>query len=205
MSATTKRNGESIKISENDATISKARFVILPQGVSPIEIISTIGTPEKKEISVLAEKFVSEGIMYFKKQNSLRWQYDTPYKYLFILSGGKVLIKNESRTDKFDANTNKLFRGISEIMIGCVNGTMLTNENKFSSQYYVGQNTVVVKMTPKDKELKKMMTTVSLTFSKKDWLVQTIEMMEQGGDKTIINFTTKHVNKAISDDLFRIN
>ena len=25
------------------------------------------------------------------------------------------------------------------------------------------------------------------------------------GDKTIINFTTKHVNKAISDDLFRIN
>ena len=160
---------------------------------------------QKKEISVLAEKFVSEGIMYFKKQNSLRWQYDTPYKYLFILSGGKVLIKNESRTDKFDANTNKLFRGISEIMIGCVNGTMLTNENKFSSQYYVGQNTVVVKMTPKDKELKKMMTTVSLTFSKKDWLVQTIEMMEQGGDKTIINFTTKHVNKAISDDLFRIN
>ena len=143
--------------------------------------------------------------MCFKKQTNLRWQYNKPYKYLFLLSGGKVLIKNESRTDKFDANTNKMFKEISEIMIGCVNGTMLTNETKFSSQYFVGQNGYVVKMTPKSKELKRMMNIVSLTFSKTDWAVQTIEMVEQGGDKTIINFTTKNVNKTISDDLFRIN
>jgi len=160
---------------------------------------------QKKVISVLSETFVSEGIMCFKKQTNLRWQYNKPYKYLFLLSGGKVLIKNESRTDKFDANTNKMFKEISEIMIGCVNGTMLTNETKFSSQYFVGQNGYVVKMTPKSKELKRMMNIVSLTFSKTDWAVQTIEMVEQGGDKTIINFTTKNVNKTISDDLFRIN
>jgi len=49
------------------------------------------------------------------------------------------------------------------------------------------------------------MSSVSLTFTKSDWLVQTIEMVEQGGDKTIINFTTKNVNKPISDDLFRVN
>lgn len=160
---------------------------------------------QKKIISVLSETFVSDGIMCFKKQNNLRWQYNKPYKYLFVLSGAKVLIKNESRTDKFDANTNKMFKEISEIMIGCVNGTMLTNETKFSSQYFVGQNGFVVKMTPKNKELKRMMNIVSLTFSKTDWSVQTIEMVEQGGDKTIINFTTKNVNKTISDDLFRIN
>lgn len=160
---------------------------------------------QKKELSVLSETFVSEGTMYFKKQNSLRWQYTTPYKYLFILSGGKVLIKNESRTDKFDANTNKLFKEISEIMIGCVNGSMLSNDSKFSSQYFVGPTTVVVKMIPKNKEMKQLMSSVSLTFTKTDWLVQTIEMVEQGGDKTIINFTTKNVNKPISDDLFRVN
>ena len=160
---------------------------------------------QKKNISVLSETMTSEGVMYFKKENSLRWQYNKPYRYLFILSGGKVLIKNESRTDKFDTNSNKMFKEISELMIGGVRGNMLVADKKFSSQYFVGNSTVLVKLIPKSKDLKKMMSGINLTFGKTDWLVKSIEMQEQGGDNTIITFTEKNVNKKISDDLFRIN
>ncbi len=160
---------------------------------------------QNKKISVLSETITSEGIMYFKKENNLRWQYNKPYSFIFILSGGKVLVKNDSRVDKFDVNSNKMFREISEIMIGGVRGDLLSNDKKFTAQYFVGNKTVMVKLTPKNKELKQIMNTINLTFSKTDWLVQSIEMIEQGGDNTLITFTEKNVNKTISDDLFRIN
>lgn len=160
---------------------------------------------QKKKLSVLAETVASEGVMYFKKDNNLRWQYNKPYRYLFILSGGKVLIKNESRTDKFDTNSNKMFREISEIMIGGVKGNTLVDNRKFDARFLVGASTVVVKLTPKNKELKQLMKYINLTFSKSDWLVKSIEMLEQGGDNTVITFTEKNVNKKISDDIFRIN
>lgn len=160
---------------------------------------------QKKNISVLSETVTSSGILYFKKENNLRWQYNKPYSYLFILSGGKVLIKTGNRTDKFDTNSNKMFKEISEIMIGGVRGNLLVNNKKFTAQFLVGNATVVIKLIPRNKDLKQLMSAINLTFSKADWLVQSIEMKEQGGDNTIITFTEKNVNKKISDDLFRIN
>ena len=74
--------------------------------------------------------------MYFKKENNLRWQYYKPYSYIFILSSGKVTIKNENRTDRFDTNSNKMFREISEIMIGGVRGDVLAGNKKFNRSVF---------------------------------------------------------------------
>ncbi len=166
---------------------------------------NTLQSPftQTKELSVLSEIVTSQGMLYFKKQNNVRWQYNTPYSYVFILSNGKVTIINNNKSNTFDANSNKLFKKVSEIMIASVNGTLLSNETEFASQYFVGASTVKVTLIPKDKELKKIMNTISLTFSKTTWLVQTIQMVEQGGDTTTIQFTQHNENKPISDDLFR--
>ncbi len=160
---------------------------------------------QKKNLSVLSETITSEGIMYFKRTNSLRWQYDKPYSYIFILNGNKVLIKSGSRSDKFDTNSNKMFREISEIMIGGVNGDMLVNNKKFKIQFFVDGAKVIVKLIPRNKELKQLMQEINLTFNNTDWQVHSIEMVEQGGDNTIITFTERNVNKKISDDLFIVN
>lgn len=160
---------------------------------------------QKKNISVLSETVTSSGMLYFKKESNLRWQYNKPYSYLFILSGGKVLIKNNNKIEKFDTNSNKLFKEISETMMGGVRGDVLINNKKFNAQFLVGSSTVVVKLLPRNKDLKELMSAIHLTFSKSDWMVQSIEMKEKGGDNTIITFTEKNVNKKISDDLFRIN
>jgi len=160
---------------------------------------------QKKNISVLSETVVSEGMMYFKKENNLRWQYSKPYSYIFILSSGKVTIKNENRTDRFDTNSNKMFREISEIMIGGVRGDVLAGNKKFTAQYFESGSLVMVKLFPRSKELKQLFSQINLTFGKNNWLVYSIEMVEQGGDNTLITFTEKNVNKKIPDDIFRIN
>jgi outer membrane lipoprotein-sorting protein len=160
---------------------------------------------QKKKLAVLSETVVSDGFMYFRKDNNLRWQYNKPYQYLFILSGGKVFIKNGNRTDKFDTNSNKMFREISDIMIGGVRGTTLVDNKKFDAQYFIGSATAVVKLSPRNKEMKQIMRFINLTFSTTDWTVKSIEMLEPGGDNTVITFTEKNVNKKIADDMFHIN
>ena len=160
---------------------------------------------QEKNLSMLSEKIVSEGIMYFQKENNLRWQYNKPYPFIFILSGNKVYIKNDKRTDKFDTNSNKMFKEISEIMIGGVNGDLLLNNKKFTAEYFCNPTIAEVRLVPKDKEIKQLFSQINLRFSKTDWLVKSIEMKEPGGDNTLINFTGKYVNNKISEDLFRSN
>jgi outer membrane lipoprotein carrier protein len=160
---------------------------------------------QKKNISVLSETIESKGVMYYKKADKLRWQYDTPYKYIFVLNSDKVFVKNENRTDEFNTSSNKLFREISELMVGSVNGDMLIDNKRFSSEFRFNNKEVEVKLIPKDKELKQLMSSIVLTFTKSDWMVQSIVMNEAGGDNTIITFTEKHVNKALSDDLFLVH
>jgi len=160
---------------------------------------------QEKNLSMLSEKIVSEGIMYFQKENNLRWQYNKPYPFIFILSGNKVYIKNDKRTDKFDTNSNKMFKEISEIMIGGVNGDLLLNNKKFVAEYFCNSIIAEIRLIPKDKEIKQLFSQINLSFSKTDWLVKSIEMKEPGGDNTLINFTEKYVNNKISEDLFRSN
>ncbi len=160
---------------------------------------------QKKSLSVLAEIIESKGTMYFQKPDKLRWQYDTPYKYIFVLNGDKVYVKNENRTDEFNTASNKLFREISELMVGSVNGNMLVDEKRFASEISVNDKMVEVKLLPKSKELKQLMSSIILSFSKSDYMVQSIVMNEPGGDNTIITFTKKDVNKTLSPDLFVVH
>lgn len=160
---------------------------------------------QEKTVSILSETIISKGVMYFKKENKLRWQYNQPYPYIFILANGKVTIKNDNRIDNFDTNSNKMFKTISEIMIGGVNGDLLKDENNFKSEILIGDNNIIVKLIPQNKDLAKLMNTIKLSIGKQDWLVESIEMIETGGDNTLIKFTNKIVNAEVKDDKFIIN
>ncbi len=160
---------------------------------------------QEKSISILSEVIISEGVMCFKKDNNLRWEYTKPYSYIFILADGKVIIQNQDRVDSFDTNSNKMFKFISEIMIGGVKGDLLNDEKNFTSEIFVGNNDVIIKLVPKVDELSDLMSVINLTVNKKDWLVNSIEMEETSGDNTLIRFTQKNVNATVPDSLFKIN
>ena len=57
---------------------------------------------QTKHLSVLKDKMVSKGRMCYKKSDRLRWEYTSPYTYVFILNGNEVLLKNKNRSDIID-------------------------------------------------------------------------------------------------------
>lgn len=160
---------------------------------------------QKKEIAVLSESVVSKGKLMYKKDSKLRWEYTTPYFYLFALNGDKVYLKNDKSTKQFDTKTNALFKEISVLLVNSISGTGMIDSKKFDAVFYENASRLKVKLTPKSKAIKSILSTIELYFDKADYMVHSLEMTEATGDATSIIFTDEKLNQAIADEKFIVH
>jgi outer membrane lipoprotein carrier protein len=161
---------------------------------------------QTKELSMLSEKMVSKGKMYYRNDNCLRWEYVSPYVYTFVLNDKKILMQAEnSQQNVIDVKSNRFFQEIIKVMLNGISGNGLTDIKSFTVNYYWSENLWRVDLEPLQKEMKKMFSTIKLTFNVKDYSVDKVEMEEQYGDKTIILLQGKQFNKAIENEKFIIN
>lgn len=158
---------------------------------------------QEKSISMLKDKLVSNGEFAFKKSDKLRMEFKEPYKYLFILNGTNVAILDNQKKTEVSSSSNKLFKKISQITVGAVNGDMLNNKD-FSSRVLESDNQYLLILTPLNKEIKQFFNVFQIYVSKKNHLVDKIEMNEVSGDKTVITFVDKQINIPLSDSLFSL-
>ena len=159
---------------------------------------------QTKNIAILAESVVSKGKLLYKKENKLCWEYVSPYYYLFALNGDKVYIKNDKSTKQFDTKSNALFKEISLLLVNSVSGIELIDPKKFDVSFYENAKLVQARLTPKNKTLKSMLSTIALNFEKTTYMVQTIILTEPSGDNTTIVFSDKKINQPIDDEKFMV-
>lgn len=159
---------------------------------------------QTKYLSLLSDKMVSEGKMSYKQSNKLRWEYTSPYKYLFIFNGTKVYVGNKSRKDVIDTKTNKVFKEVARIMMSTVTGTALSNSSDFSIDVADGKSVWKVTLTPKKKERKKMFTKIELSFNKSNLMIAEINIYEKNNDRTNIRLKNISTNVAVNESLFAI-
>lgn len=158
---------------------------------------------QEKNLSMLSEKIVSKGHFVFKKDNLLRWEYNSPTKYLIVINKDKILIKDEKKTTKYDMNSNKVFKEINDIMLSCVQGTIFKS-NKFKTAYFENEKYYKLELKPLVKNMKDTFKTINLMFDKTVSSVVKIEMIEASEDVTTIDFLNKKLNAAIPQELFII-
>lgn len=158
---------------------------------------------QEKTLSLLSEKIVSKGMFWFKKESQVRMEYNQPYKYLMILNKDKVFVKDAQKENKISAKSNKLFQQINKIMIDCMQGTTLNNTD-FKTRVFENKTTSLVELTPVVKGLKELFKSIVVTVDKKDFSVNSIQMIELSGDNTLIRFTNKELNASVTDALFTI-
>ena len=158
---------------------------------------------QTKHLSVLNDKMVSKGRMYYQKSDRLRWEYTSPYTYVFILSGHEILLKNKNRSDIIDVNQNRMFREIVQIMLSSVVGDCLDDRN-FKSTLSTTAAEYVATLVPQRKNMKQMFTSIVLHFDKQRALVTKVELTEKNNDRTVIELKNVKTNHAISPRLFDI-
>ena len=159
---------------------------------------------QEKNLSMLSEKIVSKGKFWYKKNNLVRMEYEQPFQYLMVLNNGNIYIKDGQKENKVSAKSNKLFQQINQIIVDCMNGSALSN-SEFDSRVFEGKTSFLIELTPRSKTIRDLFQHINLFIDKKDYTASEIDMMEPGGDNTIIHFTNKQLNSNLPDALFAIH
>lgn len=158
---------------------------------------------QEKNLSLLSEKILSKGHFVFKKENLLRWEYNTPYKYLIVINKDKIWIKDEKKTAKYDMNSNKVFKEINDIMIACVQGNIFKS-GKFKVAYFENDRYYKLELTPLQKNMKESLKKINMYFDKSVTSVTKLDMVEPNDDYTTLEFINKKLNGAVADNIFTV-
>ncbi len=157
---------------------------------------------QEKDLSILNDKMVSKGKMYYDK-GMLRWEYTSPYSYLFIMNGEKVLLQSSTSTTTGDVASNRIYRMIARIMVDTITGKSLDGGGDFSVKMETSSKGNVAVLTPLKREIKSMFKEVRLHFDESDY-VSKIELVEGTGDKTVISLSGVKYNAPVSASLFEV-
>lgn len=155
-----------------------------------------------KELSFMDDKVTSEGKMFYKKTNKVRWEYTKPYKYIMLMDGQNVHMITEDQSTKVSMNSNKMFSEISKVLVGGVSGSGLVDSPDFDTQFQVGKDDYKIVLKPRKKEIKDLFSTIQVCVGKTDNRIRSVEMTEQSGDKTTITLKNIQVNATINDEIF---
>jgi outer membrane lipoprotein-sorting protein len=169
------------------------------------EKVQTISSDfvQEKTLVALTEKIVSSGKFWFKRSNRVRIEYLKPFRYLMVMNGDQMMVRDNDRENKINVKSNKLFQQVNRIMIDCVQGTILDSKD-FTTKIFENDNSYLLEMTPSSKALREFFDTVVLVVEKADYSVKSIEMNEPAGDKTTISFENKKLNEAVADTVFAL-
>ena len=158
---------------------------------------------QEKNLAMLSEKITSSGKFWFKKDNLVRMEYTNPFRYLMIINKNNVFIKDDQKENKISARSNKMFQQINRIIVDCVQGTALDNKD-FTVKTLEGKDGYLIYLSPVAKAMKDLFNNINVVVDKKDYSILRMEMVEAGGDNTVIRFTNKQLNIPVADALFAI-
>ncbi|MDR1561465.1 MAG: outer membrane lipoprotein carrier protein LolA [Dysgonamonadaceae bacterium] len=160
---------------------------------------------QEKSLSILNEKIISEGRMYYSSPDRLLWEYTSPYAYTFLLNNNRILMQAENgKRNVIDVRSSRMFREIVRIMMLGISGNGLTDIKSFTFRYFCSKTLWQVELLPVQKEVKKIFASILLTFNTQDYTVDRVEMTEHNGDKTIISLKNKVFNEPLDNALFTV-
>lgn len=159
---------------------------------------------QTKELSLLDDKIVSHGRMYFTTGNKLRWEYLKPYHYTFILNGDTVLLKSDGKQDKIDISTNRIFSQIASIMMSSITGKCVQEGKDFKVAAFTSDEGYKIVLTPLKKEIKQVFCSINLFYDVKDSVVKRVELVENTGDSTTIELENIVKNGTVDEAVFDI-
>lgn len=158
---------------------------------------------QEKHLSLFNEVVISEGFFAFATPDSLRWEYQSPFRSGFIMHGPDGLEWDEA------SGTERKFTEMNSPHMAMVSKQIMAwtafDLQWLKSQYQldlIQPEHVVLKLTPHSKDAREFLTHLLVTFTQDLTSIQAIELHESDGDFTRIKFTSPVINGAMPPSLF---
>ena len=161
---------------------------------------------QTKKIKMLNDRMISHGRMHYTNTGQLRWEYTSPYSYIFIINGNQVTMKSGRQKSEMNIASSRLFQSIARIMMSSVTGQSLTNSKEFKvSMYTYGAHEWVAYLEPRNGDIKKIFKSILVYFDKAKQTVNQVAMIEKNGDTTVIQLNNIKTNSAINASIFSVS
>ncbi len=157
---------------------------------------------QTKKIEMITEESVSRGKLYYQKPEKLKWKYSEPQDYIILFIEGELHINDSGDKSVRNTSSNKLFDKIAKLITGSVNGELLQDNENFDISFTRENDLLSALIIPKDKNLKAMFAEIHLLFNGEN-IVEQVNLMEEAGDATIIEFSNIKINQNIPSAVFR--
>lgn len=155
---------------------------------------------EEKFLSFLKEPEKSSGVFYFKKADKMRWEQQTPFKYIILINGDKLRVQDGSK-EKNVGSAGRMAGQIKQVMLGLVNGDFQQSK-AFAQVCMESQDQYLVVLTPTNKRMRNVYSKINLVFPKNTLRLKELTFFEKGGDKSVMRFQNEKFNQPIADNIF---
>lgn len=155
---------------------------------------------QTRTMSMLQESMVSSGRMYCELPGRLKWEYLSPSQFAFVLDGTSVRMVRDGRTLPSDGGRDKMLKELSRFILDSVSGAGLSDSSAFKTSAEVSGKEWIVTMVPLRRDLRRMWKAIMLHFDPTLKTAVKIEMEENSGDKTVVEFSGVRLNSQIASE-----
>lgn len=155
---------------------------------------------QEKHLPILKKPLVSKGLLYFKKPDSLRWEYISPVSSVLLSHEGtlKRYIKSgDDYTEDMSANL-QVMRVILDEISHWLSGKFFENPD-FETHLYPEER---IELVAANKELARMIKRIELLPGEKPGVIKTVRIFESKDSYTVIRFKNLELNSNIDDSVF---
>lgn len=157
---------------------------------------------QTKHMQLMKDEAVSEGKLFYRTPDVLKWEYHTPYHYEILFMEKQLHINDDGEKSVTSLRSNKMFSKLLNLISGSVNGKLLEDPENFQITYHRSGKNVQAVIEPLDASVKNMFHQIILIFNG-EHLVDSVKLMEENGDYTHIHFRNIALNPDLGSEVFQ--
>ena len=157
---------------------------------------------QEKTSRLLTEPQVATGRMAFRQPDNFRWEYLEPTPFVFVMRGGAMKSRTaDGKVSNLSASSSGL-GSLTNVIVSLITGKSLADGKTFEVSIIPDGSVWNVRLTPKDRRMKRMFKAIELNFDSTANVMKSIRMTEPSDEVTFITFSNLTVGKPVDDGEF---
>ncbi len=143
---------------------------------------------QTKHSPLLAADAVMKGCLALGSDRTMQWQYTEPKAFTLSVEGDSIYTVTDGKRQSLSGAHGKMTRGLAQMMMQMTDGASLVNDKLFDTELADEGATYRATMTPKRRDMRRMMQQAVLVFDHKTLRIKSVRLIENNDSYTQIDF-----------------
>lgn len=174
-------------VTDREATIERIATAMKQQAGKTVSYSFT----QTKHSPMLSQDAVSHGTLSLSGERNMRWHYTDPKDHAIVVIGDSIYTESNGIRKSLSGASGAITRNITKTMIALCSDDALLDENVFSVDLTEDASTYHATLTPKRRDLRRLMQQITVDFDKKNCRIRKVKLTEKHNSYTVIEFQAR--------------